>query len=132
MSSTEQNWYTLHDESSPDSPQLLVYADRVKQNIKACAGMVKDTFRLRPHLKTSKAREPLQLMMQAGITKYKCATIAEAEMAGMCGVQDLLLAYQPDAARAARLWKLIEKYPDWTFPNDIAPIQRHHSVENSK
>ena len=35
------------------------------------------------------------MQMDQGITKYKCATIAEAEMVAACWPPDVLLAYQP-------------------------------------
>ena len=38
-----------------------------------------------------------------GITKFKCSTIAEAEMVAQCGAPDVLLAYQPVGPNAARL-----------------------------
>ena len=53
------------------------------------------TRRLRPHVKTHKMAEVVRLQMALGITKFKCATIAEAEMVADCGVLDVLLAYQP-------------------------------------
>src|SRR5207237_1158650 len=51
----------------------------------------------------------------AGITKFKCATIAEAEMAASCGAPDVLLAYQPVGPKQQRLLKLIAKFPETRF-----------------
>ena len=50
---------------------------------------------LRPHVKTHKMPEIVRLQMKHGIGKFKCATIAEAEMTAECGAKDILLAYQP-------------------------------------
>ncbi len=51
--------------------------------------------RLRPHMKTSKIPEVVRMHLDQGITRYKVATIAEAEMAAAAGAPDVLLAYQP-------------------------------------
>ena len=55
------------------------------------------------------------MMMEAGINKFKCATIAEAEMLAMIGAGDVLLAYQPSVARLQRLLSLVKDYPQTVF-----------------
>lgn len=107
----ENNWFTVNNTSEIDTPALLVYPVRVKQNINTLVGMIDDASRLRPHIKTVKSKEPVELMMQAGICKFKCATIAEAEMLAMAHAKDVLLAYQPTGPKLLRFLKLIEKYP---------------------
>ncbi len=77
--------------------------------------MVKDVERLRPHAKTNKMAEVCGMMMDAGILKFKCATIAEAEMLGMIGAKDVLLAYQPGGPKIQRLFALMQKYPATKF-----------------
>ena len=54
-------------------------------------------------------------MLDAGITKFKCATIAEAEMLGMCKAPDVLLAYQPVGPKLERFIKLIKTYPETQY-----------------
>jgi D-serine deaminase-like pyridoxal phosphate-dependent protein len=71
--------------------------------------------RLRPHIKTHKMRELLQLQLEVGITKFKCATIAEAEMAADAGVRDLLLAYQPVGPAVPRLIELRRRFQHVRF-----------------
>ena len=112
---TEQHWYTIEDVYQLDTPALVVYPKRVKQNIDMLKYMIDDVFRLRPHIKTYKNKEVALLMMDAGITKFKCATIAEAEMLGMCNAPDVLLAYQPTEPKLLRFIKLIQTYPDTKF-----------------
>jgi D-serine deaminase-like pyridoxal phosphate-dependent protein len=73
--------------------------------------MIGDTERLRPHIKTNKAIEPTKLMIAAGIHKFKCATIAEAEMLGICEANDVLLAYQPNGPKLRRFVAVIKKFP---------------------
>ena len=59
--------------------------------------------RLRPHIKTHKLPEVIRMQMAHGITKFKCATIAEAEMGAGCGAPDMLLGYQPAPIRLVDL-----------------------------
>ena len=77
--------------------------------------MIDDVNRLRPHVKTHKTKEATLLMMDAGINKFKCATIAEAEMLAMVHAPDVLLAYQPVGPKLQRLISLIKKYPVTKF-----------------
>ena len=56
-----------------------------------------------------------RMMLDAGIRKFKAATIAEAEMLAMIQAPDVLLAYQPTGPKIRRLINLIEKYPATKF-----------------
>ena len=105
------NWYTITDTERLDTPMLVIYTDRVKENISILKGMIDDVSRLRPHVKTHKSKEAALLMLEAGITRFKCATIAEAEMLGMSKAPDVLLAYQPNGPKLKRLIQLIKTYP---------------------
>jgi D-threonine aldolase len=105
------NWYTIHNVDELDSPALVVYTDRVKHNIQTAIDMVGDISRLRPHVKTHKSPDVSKLMIEAGITRFKCATIAEAEMLGQCGAKDVLLAYQPLGPKLKRFIEVIKSYP---------------------
>jgi D-serine deaminase-like pyridoxal phosphate-dependent protein len=71
--------------------------------------------RLRPHIKTHKLPELVRRQLELGITKFKCATIAEAEMAATAGAVDLLLAYQPVGPNVDRLLELAAKFPSVRF-----------------
>lgn len=131
-----EDWYLIAEEDLPDSPALLVYPDRVKYNVDLLVNSIDDVGRLRPHIKTHKCRESVQLCMEAGITKFKCATIAEAEMLAMCRVTDALLAYQPTGPKAGRLISLIKKYPQTSFSclvdNDITAEQLHEQAQTNQ
>ena len=111
----ETPWYQITDVDTLDSPALVVFPDRVRQNVDRLITAIDDPSRLRPHVKTHKSREATQLMLAAGIRKFKCATIAEAEMLAMVGAPDVLLAYQPVGAKQQRLIELIETYSDTAF-----------------
>ncbi len=110
------NWYEIKNIDSIDSPALVIYKERVKENIFLLKSMVdNDVTHLRPHVKTNKIAEVCAMMMDAGITKFKCATIAEAEMLAMINAPDVLLAYQPVGPKAKRLLQLVQKYTDTNF-----------------
>ncbi|MDN3689743.1 D-TA family PLP-dependent enzyme [Cyclobacterium jeungdonense] len=108
-------WYELRDPEKIDSPALLVYKQRAKENIERAIQEVGSPDRLRPHVKTNKSIEACRLMMDAGIKKFKGATIAEVEMLVLAGANDILLAYQPVGPKIDRLLSLIQKYPEIKF-----------------
>lgn len=111
----EKDWYTINNIEELDTPALVVYPERVKQNISILKSMIDDVARLRPHVKTYKNKEVTLLMLEAGIGKFKCATITEAEMLGMCQAPDVLLAYQPTGPKLKRFIQLILSYPGTKF-----------------
>jgi D-serine deaminase-like pyridoxal phosphate-dependent protein len=108
-------WFEISDVDMLDTPALVVYPDRVKHNLAVVKNSIGNADRLRPHVKTHKCKEATLLNIAAGINKFKCATIAEAEMLGMCKAPDVLLAYQPIGPKADRFIKLIKQYSDTRF-----------------
>lgn len=110
-----EEWYKITNIDSIDSPALVIYPGRVKKNIELLLSMIDDVTRLRPHVKTHKTKEAALMQMEAGIKKFKCATIAEAEMLGSINAADVLLAYQPIGPKVDRFIELIKKYPDTEF-----------------
>ncbi|HET7003294.1 MAG TPA: D-TA family PLP-dependent enzyme [Puia sp.] len=107
-------WYETVNINEYDSPALLFYPSRVKENIDKLVERV-DARLIRTHVKTNKTGEVCALMMEAGIKKFKAATIAEAEMLAMIKAPDVLLAYPPTVLKIKRLIRLIQKYPDTQF-----------------
>ncbi|MEP2279328.1 D-TA family PLP-dependent enzyme [Maribacter sp.] len=112
---TNENWYSIHHPEEVISPSLLVYPDRIQHNINLMISMIGDVKRLRPHVKTYKNANIIKMQMAAGIHKFKCATISEAELLGDCNAADVLLAMQPVGANAQRFIELIKKYPNTQF-----------------
>jgi D-serine deaminase-like pyridoxal phosphate-dependent protein len=98
-----------------DSPALLLLLERVEENVRRMIAMTGNAERLRPHVKTHKIPELIQLQRNFGITRFKCATIAEAEMLAMCGAPDVLLAYQPVGPKVGRFLQLMREYPETDF-----------------
>jgi len=111
----DKPWYTITDTRSVYSPTLLLYPDRIKENIQCLIQMAGGVKRLRPHIKTCKSAQVIQLMQEAGIFKFKCATIAEAELLSSCQAKDILLAYQPVGPNIERFITLIKRFPDIQF-----------------
>ena len=108
-------WYSISNIDELDTPALVVYPARVRENIRSAIALVGDPARLRPHVKTHKSPDVTRMLLEAGVRQFKCATIAEAEMLAIEGAPDVLLAYQPIGPKAARLVELIRKYPKTGF-----------------
>lgn len=109
------DWYKVSNIEDVPSPALLIYPDRVEENIRRMIQIAGGVDRLRPHMKTNKLPEVIRMQMAQGIMKYKCATIAEAEVAAACSVPDVLLAYQPVGPNVKRLVQLVKKFPATRF-----------------
>jgi D-serine deaminase-like pyridoxal phosphate-dependent protein len=111
----ETAWYNVSNADEIPSPSLLVYPDRVEENIRRMICTAGSVERLRPHMKTNKLPDVIRMHLNQGITKFKCATIAEAEMIAACAAPDVLLAYQPVGPNVDRLVKLVGAFPATTF-----------------
>lgn len=109
------HWYEVDNPETADSPALLIYPARVLKNLRLARQISKNPALLRPHAKTHKMKEITEMMLAEGIQKFKCATIAEAEMLARSGARDVLLAYQPTRVKANRLLKLGKAYPEVRF-----------------
>jgi D-serine deaminase-like pyridoxal phosphate-dependent protein len=107
--------YALSDAAAVFSPALVFYPELIRRNIARVVEMAGGPDRLRPHVKTHKTREIARLLLAAGATRHKCATIAEAEMLATAGAPDVLVAYPLVGPNPARLAELARKYPDTAF-----------------
>ena len=103
-----------------ESPGLIVYPDRVKRNILKAIEMVEgNPDRLRPHIKTHKTKEGNDLFLEAGITKFKCATIAEAELLALSEAPDVLISMQLIGPNLERFKQLVSHYPKTKFSSIV-------------
>lgn len=107
--------WEVEDTSEIITPALLIYKQRVAQNLGRMIEMAGSASRLRPHVKTHKMREIVAMALKRRITKHKCATLAEAEMLADCGVPDVMLAYPLVGPNPRRMSQLIRKFPETTF-----------------
>lgn len=104
-------WYALCNPENQLSPSLLIYPERIKLNIDNMLKIAGSTDRLRPHIKTHKMAEIIRLQQHAGISRFKCATLAEAELLGRCGALDVLVAYPQVGPGPERFLQIQEAYP---------------------
>jgi D-serine deaminase-like pyridoxal phosphate-dependent protein len=104
--------YAIADTSSLLSPSMIVFRDLVERNLDEMIRVAGSPARLRPHCKTHKMREVVQMQLDRGIVKHKCATIAEAEMLAGAGVKDIFLAYNPVGPNIGRLVRLLDQFPE--------------------
>ena len=107
--------YRVRNSSALPSPALLVYPEKIRKNTALALNIAGNPDRLWPHVKTHKTREITAIQQEAGIRKFKCATVAEAEMLASCGVKVVLLAYQPVGPNIPRLVELCRRYPEVSF-----------------
>jgi D-serine deaminase-like pyridoxal phosphate-dependent protein len=126
--------YRLTDAPSVFSPSLVFYPELIRRNIARVIEMAGSPARLRPHVKTHKTREIAKLLLDSGVTKHKCATIAEAEMLATAGAPDVLIAYPLVGPNLGRLVELVRKYPNTAFSSliDDADATRALSAAVSK
>jgi len=107
--------YLLKDPSRIVSPSLLFYRDVIVRNIARTMELAGSPQRLRPHVKTHKTREIARLWIAAGVTKHKCATIAEAELLATSGAAEVLIAYPMVGPNCERVARLATKIPETRF-----------------
>ena len=108
-------WYQVSNINEIDSPALLIYPARVRENVQRMIITAGGADRLCPHVKTHKLAEITRMQLEIGINKFKCATIAEAEMCAKAGALNVLLAYQPVGPKLTRFLQLTKEFPKTKF-----------------
>lgn len=108
-------WYHITNADSIDSPALLISPELVKHNIRETVRIASSTDRLRPHVKTHKMRAVTDILLDEGITKFKCATLKEARMLAEAGAPDILLAYPVLGPKATGLRQLAGEFSATRF-----------------
>lgn len=119
------DWFRIANENDAPSPALLLYPERIEENLRRMIARAGGPGRLRPHVKTHKLPQIVKMKLAAGITKFKTATIAEAEMTAAAGGRDILLAYQPVGPNIRRLIELIRRFRDTRF---LALVDNEDSI----
>lgn len=102
------------------SPSLLIFWEWVERNVCEMIRLAGNAQRLRPHCKTHKLAPLIRRELELGISKHKCATIAEAEMLAIAGARDIFIAYPMVGPNIDRLIQLARAYPDvqWRVTGD--------------
>lgn len=132
------DWMRIEDEANVLSPSLLIYPDRVEENLRRMIALVGGPARLRPHIKTHKLPQIVARQVALGVTRCKAATIAEAEMAARAGATDIVVAAQLVGPNVARLLALMRAFPGTAFstlvddPGAAAALDREASAAGSR
>ncbi len=106
--------FEISDLDNVLTPCLAVSPRVIRNNLMAMIQTAGGAGNLRPHVKTHKCPEIVRMATQLGITKHKCATLAEAEMLALL-VDDVLVAYPVVGPNVVRLAQLCEEYPQVRF-----------------
>ena len=85
----DETRYQIEDVDQIISPSLVVFRETLEENLAEMVRIAGDPARLRPHCKTHKMAQVVELQLAHGITRHKCATFAEAEMLVAAGVEDV-------------------------------------------
>jgi D-serine deaminase-like pyridoxal phosphate-dependent protein len=107
--------YALRDTSNLVSPALIYYPDIILANTRRTIEMAGGADRLWPHVKSHKTGEMIRLQIDLGITRFKCATIAEAEMTAKAGGREIILAYPLVGPNVSRFLRLAADYGQVAF-----------------
>lgn len=102
--------YRLVEPDAIETPCLLAFPAVIHRNIDRMAGLVGDLSRLRPHIKTHKCKEVIQLLMARGIRKFKCASVQEARLLIDSGATAIMLAYPLVGPAVRRLAALLSEH----------------------
>ncbi len=97
------------------SPSLIFYQELLEENISAAISMAGGAQRLWPHIKTHKSADVTRLMMAKGVSRFKCATLAEAQMLADCKAPHILLAYPLVGPNISLFLALRTAYPESHF-----------------
>ncbi len=108
-------WWVVSNATSIPTPGLLLYPERIAENLDRMIAWAGAPTRLRPHVKTHKLPQLVAMKRAQGIDKFKAATIAEAEMVAHAGGADILLSSQPVNANFLRYLELLERFPETHF-----------------
>jgi D-serine deaminase-like pyridoxal phosphate-dependent protein len=111
----DSNAYILGDAESLVSPALIYYEDIIRANTRRTIEIAGGAERLWPHVKSHKTAEIIKMQIRMGITRFKCATIAEAEMCAAAGAGHVILAYPLVGPNIARFARLSEVFPQTVF-----------------
>ena len=117
----------LHPEQI-ETPAFLVFPHLVEYNIRQVLDICGSPGKIIPHVKTHKSSEVLKLQIAAGISAFKCATIAEAEMVAKNGVKEIVIAYPlTHPKKLARFMAMKQRYPE-TDIKVIASAPEHLEI----
>ncbi|HEX3659515.1 MAG TPA: D-TA family PLP-dependent enzyme [Pirellulales bacterium] len=115
MLTDTEPWYAVDNIGEIASPALLVYPERVRENLRRMLDYAGGPKNLRPHVKTHKMPQLVRMKLELDIDKFKCSTLAEAEMIARSDGRDILLAFPQVGPNAARFAALAAAFPEVRF-----------------
>jgi D-serine deaminase-like pyridoxal phosphate-dependent protein len=108
-------WDQLYAVSSTEdvlTPALVMYPDFIAANIERTLELLDgNANRWRVHIKTAKLARTLRMLIERGISNFKCATTLELLVACQNGAADVLLAYPVMGANARRVQDIAQRFP---------------------
>ena len=111
----DRETYSLTGTENLISPALIYYRDIILSNTDRILVMAEGPEYLWPHVKSHKCAEMIRMQIALGIIRFKCATIAEAEMTAAAGANHIILAYPLIGPNIIRFLKLTAAFPDTQF-----------------
>ena len=111
----ERSTYALENTENLISPALIYYKDIILANTRRIIEMAGGAEHLWPHVKSHKSSAMIRMQIDLGIDKFKCATIAEAEMTAEAGGKQIILAYPLIGPNVIRYLNLAGAYPETIF-----------------
>ncbi len=123
--------YIIHQPEVIHTPRLIVFQDRVKNNIERMRYLLKsidptlDLQNLCPHVKTHKSSAITKMVMDEGVSFFK-ASLNEIDMLARCRVPRIFVAYPLLKQDAERVAQYILDYPHIQF---FVQLSRHEHVE---
>ena len=110
------NDYKINNVESFETPEHLIFEEKVLNNIESIISLVGGEDRLIPHAKTHKSKDTLNLLIENGLKKHKTSTLNELEILAECKPETLILAYPISSeVKAKRLEKIIKIFPETKF-----------------
>lgn len=107
--------YTFAGTEDIVSPALIYYRDVIRKNTEKAIEVAHGAHNLWPHVKSHKMAEVIRISIEYGITRFKCATIAEAEVAASCGADHVVVAYPLIGPNISRFLMLCDAFPHTHF-----------------
>lgn len=112
----EMGGYKVADPDSIETPAMLVFQDKVDENIQVLSDIAGGCGNIFAHVKTHKSEDITRKQVEVGIAGFKCATLSELEMTLAAGAKEVILAY-PIVQRIKA-----ERFADLVASNDDANI----------
>ncbi len=102
--------YKLSSPEALHTPCLLVFPAVIHRNVDRMAELLGGLTRIRPHIKTHKCRQVIELLIGRGVEKFKCASVSEVQLLIESGARDIQLAYPLVGPSAKRLAALLARH----------------------